>query len=243
MPRPPYCPDTPSRHPRAFTAPWARHRPRVRDLALDYAVRYGRLDRGVLMKACTHPELFEALYDTSDDPTVHKAIYCVELGNRPQTLFSIDSVISELMHSAKAMPDPGEGRVWYPHLPEPERVDKFASVQDAILYWEACTPERLSELPPVHPGLELPPNPSLDWCDLYVGDDGRWRVVGFETTYRDRFRAWSAERELNYYLNGDEAMRPLHRAVLERTKDVSFNADDVLFDAVNAALKGVKVTP
>lgn len=225
MPRPSYCPELPVRHARAFAAPWARHRPRVRDLAIDYAVRYGRLDRGVLMKACADPQRFDALYDTTDDPTVHKAIYCVELGNRPQTVFAIDSVISELLHSAKAVPTPGDGRVWYPHMPEPEAVNKYTYAQDAIRYWEACTPERLAELPPVHPKLDLPSDPSLDWGDLYVSDDGRWRVVGFETTYREHFRAWSAVRELRLYLDGDEAMRPLHRAVLERPSLASADAE------------------
>lgn len=216
MPRPPYCPESPAHNPIAFAAPWARHRPRVRDLALDFAVRYGRLDRGVLMKACADPQQFEALYDTSDDPTVHKAIYCVELANRPQTSFAIESTLTALLHSAKAGPHPGDGRVWYPHLPEPEAVKKFIHIKNAIRYWEACTPERLAQLPPVDPKLELPSDPALNWGDLYVSDDGRWRVVGFETTYREWRRASDALWELRLYLDGDESMRPLYRAVLER---------------------------
>jgi hypothetical protein len=218
MPRPSYCPDPPTgRKARNFYAPSATHHPRIRDLAIDYAVRYGRLDRTVLMEACAEPERFMALYEATDDPTVHRAIYCVELGNRPQFMLAIEDEIEDLLHSAKALPFAGEGRVWYPHMRDPKYAIEGQSAWREVSHWEGCTPERLKELPPVHPEL-VRESDVLNWRDVYVCDDGLYRIVGFEVACKHRTEASLLVSTLGFYLWGGSSVLPLHQAVLELPK-------------------------
>lgn len=216
MPRPSYCPDSPTgRHSRHFNSPDAKHRPRIRDLAIDYAVRYGRLDRAVLMEACAEPERFMALYEGTDDPTVHRAIYCVELGNRPQRWLAIEEAIGDLLHSANALPLAGEGRVWYPHMRDSKHATEGQSPWLRVSYWEACTPDRLNELPPVHPELVRESDHVLDWGDLYQDGDGKFRIVGFDAVCEDRVEASLLFDTLGIYLNGGPQALPLHQAIFK----------------------------
>lgn len=216
MPRPSYCPDPPTgRHSRHINAPGATHRPRVRDLAIDYAVRYGRLDRAVLMQACAEPERFLALYEGTDDPTVHRAIYCVELGNMPQRRLSIEEAIGDLLHSVKALPMAGEGRIWYPHMRDSTPGTEGKSPWLRVCYWEACTPDRLNELPPAHPDLVREPDHVLDWGDLYQDDNGAFRIVGFDAVCENRVQATVLFGTLDIYLHGGPLAVPLHQAVFK----------------------------
>lgn len=220
MPRPPYCPDPPTgSYARYFAAPppYGRHHPRIRDLAIDYAVRYGRLDRTVLMEACADPSRFMALYEATDDATVHRAIYCVELGNRPQFMLAIEQQINDLLLSARARPRAGNGRVWHPHMRDPKFNPEHSTIWQCVAYWEACTPERIKELPPAHAELVLQPNQVLSWGRVYQDNDGKFRVVGFEAVFDHHSEAKVMFHTFKGYLWNEPGMVPLHQTILEPT--------------------------
>jgi hypothetical protein len=168
-----------------------------------------------------------ALYEETDDPTVHRAIYCVELGNRPQFMLAIEDEITDLLHSAKALPLAGEGRVWYPHMRDPKYFIDRQSAWREVSHWEGCTPERLKELPPVHPELVREPDHVLNWRDVYVCDDGMYRIVGFEAVCEHRTEATLLVSTLGFYLWGGPAVLPLHQAVLELPKVESVAASSL----------------
>lgn len=218
MPRPPYCPDTPTGPmARNFAAPppYGRHHPRIRDLAIDYAVRYGRLDRAELMAACADPARFITLYESTNDPTVHRAIYCVELGNWPQFMLAIEPQIDDLLLSVRALPIAGKGRVWHPHMRDPNFTVEIDSVWRRVAFWEACTPERIKELPPAPDELVLKPNHVLLWGSIYQDHDGKFRVVGFEAVFDHHSEARLMFHTFKEYLWSEPGMVPLHLTIVE----------------------------
>jgi hypothetical protein len=130
-------------------------------------------------------------------------------------MLAIEPQINDLLLSARARPRAGNGRVWHPHMHNPERRSQHQTIWECVAFWEACTPERIKELPPAPDELVLRPNQVLSWGQIYKDDDGKFRIVGFEAVFDHRSEAQLMFTTFKIYLWNDPGMVPLHLTIVE----------------------------